>query len=145
MNNDWAPTLVEYAGATPDRVMDGRSLVRLIAGQDEPAWRQSMLIEFPPDGVEVATNLPCYMLRTKDTALTRAGTGGKILVHAETLEPTAGTLSDVEFYDLDVDSLQDKSLHASTQPKRVNQMNAMRERLHLIQGCSGDACRSLES
>jgi arylsulfatase A-like enzyme len=145
LNNDWAPTLVEYAGATPTRVMDGRSLVRLVAGVAEPAWRKSILVEFPPVGVTATTNLPYWMLRSKSPALTQDGKAVKVLVYAETLDPTSGALSDVEFYDLQADGLEDTSLNASTIARRVQQRNAMRDRLHQIEGCSGDTCRSLEN
>jgi N-acetylglucosamine-6-sulfatase len=45
-NIDLAPTLVHLAGATPRRVMDGRSLVPLVRNASTP-WRSDLLIEGP--------------------------------------------------------------------------------------------------
>ena len=42
---DIAPTIVELAGGTPGRQVQGRSLVPLLAGRS-PGWRRSFLVEY---------------------------------------------------------------------------------------------------
>ena len=46
---DLAPTLLELAGVTAEQNMDGRSLTRLLAGDQPNEWRSSFLIEYYSD------------------------------------------------------------------------------------------------
>lgn len=50
LNIDVAPTLLELAGLTPARAVEGRSLVPLLKGLDSE-WRRSFLIEYYSDKV----------------------------------------------------------------------------------------------
>lgn len=50
LNIDLAPTLLEIAGVSVPRAMQGRSLVPLLEGK-RPAWRNSFLIEYYSDKV----------------------------------------------------------------------------------------------
>lgn len=45
LNNDLAPTIADLADATPARVVDGRSLLPLIANPSIP-WRDTFLVEY---------------------------------------------------------------------------------------------------
>jgi len=47
---DVAPTLLEYAGVSATSVLQGRSLVPILAG-DSPDWRDSFLVEYYSDTV----------------------------------------------------------------------------------------------
>ena len=60
MNIDVAPTLLELAGESPPRTMDGRSLVPLLhgngavaSGSGGSAWRTASLSEFAEGGTQV--------------------------------------------------------------------------------------------
>src|SRR5262249_2245146 len=46
MNIDFAPTLMEAAGLTPPRDMQGRSLLPLFRGERPPDWRRSIYYRY---------------------------------------------------------------------------------------------------
>lgn len=138
LNTDWAPTVLDFAGVAPSgREPDGRSLAPLVRG--EAGGRRSILVELPP--VKAKAKRPGYFaLRTKDPSLTLDASGKQVLVYAE----MAGS-SDKEFYDLDADPLQVQSLHASTDSRRRQQMQAAAAKLGVLKACKGEACRSAEN
>jgi N-acetylglucosamine-6-sulfatase len=43
LTTDFAPSVLDIAGLTPGKAMQGRSWKRLAQGQDDPAWRQSFV------------------------------------------------------------------------------------------------------
>jgi N-acetylglucosamine-6-sulfatase len=143
MNIDWAPTIVEYGGATPDIAVDGASLVSFVDTATPPAGRRTVLIEHPCDGTLMSDHPPYDMVRTKDATFTGDKTGSTVLVYAETLNRNNAIVAK-EFYNLATDPLEDESQHASTDPQVQRQMQALAQRLHNLQACAGDACRQLQ-
>jgi arylsulfatase A-like enzyme len=143
MNIDWAPTIVDYAGATPDIAVDGTSLVRFVDTASPPEGRHTVLIEHPCDGTAMADHPPYDMVRTRDPALTQDPTGQAVLVYAETLNKRNEIVAK-EFYNLATDPLEDESQHASTDPKVQKQMKALAQRLDQLKVCVGDTCRQLQ-
>jgi arylsulfatase A-like enzyme len=144
MNIDWAPTIVDFAGASADLAMDGRSLSALVQGLEPQARRRSLLVELPADGTLSSDNRPFAMIRSKDPALTSDAGGQLTLVYAETYDDQGG-LTDKEFYDLSTDPLQLESLHTSQEAGRLAQMAALAERLRQLKTCSGAGCQALEN
>jgi arylsulfatase A-like enzyme len=135
-NIDWAPTILDFGGASADVAVDGRSLRDSASG--EPG-RRTILVEYPIDPVG---NSPAFAaVRSKDPRI--SGVVGDTLVYAETYDAT-GLVTDKEFYDLNVDPLQLTSLHNSTDPQRIKQMSALATRLHALKTCSGQTCRDLD-
>jgi N-acetylglucosamine-6-sulfatase len=145
LNTDWAPTLAEYAIATPTPLPDGRSLAPLLRDEPIDAWRQSFLIERPFDGVQTKQRFPHRALRTKDPEITGDAGGSTVLVYGESFNPVvANELTDIEFYDLLVDPYQIQSLNADKTVRRQQQQQTMKTRLESINVCTGDGCRAAE-
>ncbi len=141
MNVDWAPTILEVAGATGnvDLTMDGVSFVPWL-GNGSGQNRKSILVEHPADNKYNADHPPYTMVRTHDPAITGDTSGKTIFVYAETLN-AKNILSDVEFYDFSVDPLQDASLQKSKDPKRRAQMTALHNLLLSLKNCVGTQCQ----
>ena len=136
LNNDVAPTLADYAGATPGLAVDGRSLRPLIEGT-ATAWRRRFLVEHPPTGESYP--VPPYLaVRTAGSAT------GAPLSYVETYD-AAGTLTRArELYDLTLDPLQLTSLHADQSPLRVAQRRQLAQRLQELKACGGGTCQAIE-
>ncbi len=142
-NTDWAATIADYAGATPRRELDGRSLRGLVDGVSGAKGRTSILVEHPSDGRGVGVP-PHLMIRSKNASLTLDTTGQNVLVYAQTLDRQGTTVLDQELYDLDDDPEQLKSLDGSKATKRVWQMGNLANRLSQLRNCRGLGCRMLE-
>ena len=143
MNIDWAPTIVDFGGATPDIAVDGTSLVRWVDTANPPEGRHTVLIEHPCDGTAMADHPPYDMIRTRDSALTGDPSGQAVVVYAETLNKRNAIVAR-ELYDLATDPLEEQSLHNSTDPKIQRQMAALARRLDDLKVCAGDTCRQLQ-
>jgi arylsulfatase A-like enzyme len=139
MNIDWAPTIVDAAGAKPDIVMDGISLLPWLTG-DTGKDRLAMLVEYPRSNFFTPEHPPYRMLRTRDPAITGDPTGTKVFIYAQTLNQ-AMQVTDVEFYDLSIDPLQLQSMQDSPDPQRQQQMVMMSAQVQQLQNCKGAACR----
>ncbi len=67
-NTDWAPTLLELAGAEVPSFMQGRSLLPLLAGEEPPDWRQATYYRYWMNYAH--HDVPAhYGLRTKEFKL----------------------------------------------------------------------------
>jgi len=143
MNIDWAPTIVDYAGAMPDIAVDGTSLKGFVDTATPPEGRRTVLIEHPCDGTLMAGHPPYDMVRTKDSTFTGDPTGQTVLVYAETLNKHDAIVAK-EFYNLATDPLEDESQQNSADPTVQKQMNALARRLDQLKVCAGDTCRQLQ-
>lgn len=129
LNNDLAPTIAEFAGATPDIMVDGRSLIPLLRNPSLTIWRQRFLVENWSDNKLFSP--PYFAVRTSsgDTA-----TPNQLYVSYST--------GDQEFYDLATDPYQLQSLH--NQAGREEQIQILQNRLANLKVCAGDSCRIFE-
>jgi N-acetylglucosamine-6-sulfatase len=143
MNTDWAATIVDYAGAAPGRLLDGRSLRGLVEGDIAAAGRQTMLIEMPSD-TRTRRYPPYLAVRSRDPALTLDATGLKVLVYAQTYDRLGRTVVAEELYDLEEDPAQLKSLHKSKTPDRLTQKSNLAGRMMELKTCVGTQCSVLE-
>jgi N-acetylglucosamine-6-sulfatase len=117
-NIDVAPTILEAAGATAQRTVDGRSLLELV-GDRSVWWGRDLLIE----NGNGANNVPSYRaLRTNR------------FVYAEHL-----TTGEFELYDLEADPYQLRSLDGHPRYEKVQRDLA--ERLRLLKTCAGRGCQ----
>jgi arylsulfatase A-like enzyme len=125
LNNDFAPTMADLAGASIPSFVDGRSFAPLLTGSPPPSWRQAFLEE--GWGVEGGT-----LVRTP----THKGvhTQDHMFIEYDTKER--------ELYDLDFDpyQLQSKPRTGSNVPL----YSALETRLYNLRDCSGAACRTAE-
>lgn len=123
VNLDLPATFVELAGARPDRVLEGRSLVPLLGAAPPPesSWRQDFLIEhWREDGD--GDGIPGYSgVRTRAFKYLEYETGER------------------ELYSMEVDAEENNNLVGRTdQAAVIQQLSA---RLAQLRSCQGTACR----
>lgn len=121
LNNDFAPTVCEWAGALPTITVDGRSFVPLLTGS--PLWRNRFLAEHYEEEKPA-----WYMIRI--------GARGRLAKYAYYDATTD------ELYDLLADPAEMVSKHADGQYAKIRKY--MRKQLKLIVGCEGAECMALE-
>jgi arylsulfatase A-like enzyme len=125
-NLDLSATVVQLAGATPGRTLDGRSLAPLFAG-DQP-WRTAMLMEgadvLPLGGDETVYGY-YSAVRSADYIYAE---------HVNRQEKYVGA----EFYDLGADPYQLES--RPDDPKYQQLIAQLKPMLANLRGCSGDSC-----
>jgi N-acetylglucosamine-6-sulfatase len=114
-NIDLAPTIVDAAGATPGRVLDGRSLLPVIARPNVPLGRDLLVERGPGAGTFTALRAPNYFYA-------EYGNGER------------------ELYDLVRDPYELRSRHAN--PAYATVREDLAERLAHLRTCSGLACRT---
>ena len=114
-NIDLAPTIVDAAGATPARVMDGRSLLPVIANPGVPVGRDLLVVRGPGTGTFAAIRAPNYLYA-------EYGNGEQ------------------ELYDLTRDPYELRSRHADPAYAAVKADLALR--LAHLRACSGISCRT---
>jgi N-acetylglucosamine-6-sulfatase len=135
LNNDLAPTIADFAGVTPGRIMDGTSFRALMANPAHSPWRQRFLIEHWR-GSDFPLDPPTYFgIRT---APTERVTPNQLWVEYSDAEFSR------EFYDLNRDPYQLISLHRSQVPLRQQQMTSHRSWLSALRSCRGRGCQLLE-
>jgi N-acetylglucosamine-6-sulfatase len=117
-NIDLVPTIVDATGAAPGRVLDGRSLLDLVADPNV-WWGRDLLIE----NGRGANSVPAY----------RAIRTGRF-VYAEHL-----STGEYELYDLGRDPYQMFSLDAS--PRYASVQRDLASRLRLLRSCAGRGCQ----
>jgi N-acetylglucosamine-6-sulfatase len=126
-NTDLAPTIMDFAQATPGGVPDGRSLVPLLANPNRTPWRKQALL----------------MARTGQS-------DGYAGIRASDLSSTPNEVyiehstGEKEFYDLAADPYELKSLHSSNKKPYPAQRAALAALLAQLRTCAGATCRSLE-
>lgn len=134
-NNDFAPTLAEFASATPTRAVDGRSWISLLEDPTLDDWRKRTYIQ------HWSTTNTYAEVNTFSAVRTGKGAPeGEDLVLAEyriLLWPT-----DIEFYDIGADPYQLDSAHED--PAYETERETLGAFIEAFQECSGDACRALE-
>jgi N-acetylglucosamine-6-sulfatase len=114
-NIDLAPTIVDAAGATPGRVMDGRSLLSIIANPQTTLGRDLLVERGPGAGTFTAVRTPNYLYAEYGN-------------------------DDRELYDLIRDPFQLESRHAD--PAYAALRDDLAERLAHLRACSGPSCRT---
>jgi arylsulfatase A-like enzyme len=113
-NIDLAPTIAAVTGATPGRLLDGRSLLPILRDPNI-GWGRDLLVEREPGAATFAA------IRTPRYAYAEHGSGEK------------------ELYDLGVDPHQLQSRHADAAYEAVR--TRLAQRLFDLRRCAGDACR----
>ncbi len=142
LNNDLAPTIADFADATPDIPVDGRSLIPLLREPSRANWRKRFLVERsrdvidpsdPPDLAEFRKESPTY-------AAVRTGSLDTATPNQLYARYPGGSQ---EFYDLAIDPYQLQSLDDEV-GLRQQQIEILQARLANLKVCSGQSCRVLE-
>ena len=126
INNDFAPTIAELAGASPPSFVDGSSFAQLLSTSPPSSWRTAFLEEgwySEGDSIKVPTRKSVH---TQDHTLIEYDTG------------------EMELYDLDADPDQLES-----KPPSGNEQlySTLQTRLDALRGCSSTSipdCRTAE-
>lgn len=118
VNIDLAPTMVELAGASAGRVIDGRSLVPLLR-RKEVVWRNDFLLE------SFTAGRPFRGVRSQEWVYGEHYGGQGVIV-------------DLELYDLPADQYQLLSLHRN--PLYQPLIQQFQSRLAVLKSCHGQEC-----
>ena len=122
LNNDFAPTIAELAGASTPSFVDGSSFAPLLTSSPPSSWRTAFLEEGWPNG---ALQVPTHKsVHTQDHMFTE---------YLDTGEH--------ELYDLNADPYQ---LESKTQADAPQLYSTLQSRLNALRACSGAECRSAE-
>ena len=129
INNDLAPTFLEFAGARADISVDGRSLVPLLSNPNEKNWRSSFLVEhWKPEGFKPLEFLPTFKgIRTNS----------HLYVEYED--------SSREFYDLLNDPYQLDNQYDCTDLKCKKQIEILQDLLSDLKNCDNGKCQVVEN
>jgi len=123
LNNDFAPTISEFAGATPDIEMDGQSLIPLLDKTNPDKWRKKFLIEFWNQ-----SGIPTYSaIRTTDYLYVK---------YEDNFE---------EIYDLDKDPNQMDNRFFCTSTECTEQKHLLQKWLSDLKICGKGTCQILEA
>jgi arylsulfatase A-like enzyme len=131
LNNDLAPTIADFAGATPDIAMDGRSLIPLLKNPSLSSWRKRLLVEY--------WNSPSIPLLPTYSAV-RTSSADTETPNQLYVEYVGG---DQEFYNLASDPNQLQSLHQQG-GKPQQQVKILQNWLAQLRVCKGKSCQILE-
>ena len=115
VNTDFAPTFADLADA--EFQADGRSLVPVLGGNQDPSWRTSVLLERLP------TQQGYQAVRTDTYKYVEYNNGEK------------------ELYDLRADPYELDNIYDSADPSLLEDLKA---RLEALRDCSGEGCREAE-
>jgi arylsulfatase A-like enzyme len=105
VNIDLAPTMAQWGQASPNRVMDGQSLMPLLEGGDAQPWREDFLVEIfrhlpPSQNGDVI-----LALRTEHELYVEYRSGPR------------------ELYDLDADPYQLQNVYATANPAHIAELS----------------------
>ena len=121
LSNDLAPTFAALAGISM-RGADGWSFLPLLKGES-PLWRDAFLLENQKD-LRLSA-IPTYKaVRTQDYLYVEYESGER------------------EFYDLAADPHESENSFSDADPELLRKMH---DRLEVLKGCKGEACRTAEN
>lgn len=139
VNADLAPTILDVAGATPERILDGRSLFPF-ASDPERRSRRPILLE---TGIDPGDDLDQDDEPTAEAGEDPAAQGGATAYTAvrtrRFLYAEYGS-GERELYDLKEDPHQLESRHGDLRYARTRSVLA--RVLESLRACSGDSCRA---
>src|SRR5215218_1232953 len=125
LNNDFAPTIAELAGASTPDFVDGRSFAPLLTGSEPYTSRSAFLEEEWLFDATNTTDPPTHKgVHTQDHMFTE---------YVDTAEH--------ELYDLGTDPFQLQSIAQADNPQLYS---TLQSRLQALKGCAGPACRANE-
>jgi N-acetylglucosamine-6-sulfatase len=125
LNNDHAPTMMDIAGGSvpSSTFVDGRSFLPVAKGNAPADWRTAIMNERP---IPAGHGIPTYhAVMTRRYTYAEYDTGEK------------------ELYDRALDSYEQDSKHED--PDYADIMETLSSRLHDIEGCKDEACRTAEN
>jgi N-acetylglucosamine-6-sulfatase len=129
LNNDFAPTFADIAGAHVPKEVDGRSLLPLMEGKaSSEGWRTALLNERPlAGGYQEGRRIPIpayHALITNRYTYVEYETGER------------------ELYNRQEDPYQLESIHKTADPALLQALHA---RLMTLKACAGKSCEAAEN
>ena len=146
LNNDFAPTMLQLAGAGSQDDMDGRSLLPLLTGT-APPWRSDFLLEFHGTysfgGPIIDTLADVQQLIATQQRMwvpTFRGIRSDEWLYVEWY---SGTVHEYELYDMNADPGQLDNLVATPEgaEQYADVTTALQTRLEQLAVCAGATCR----
>ena len=128
LNNDLAPTILDFAGTESDISVDGRSLVSLLSNSQQK-WRNNFLIEhWKPDGFKPLEFLPTFKaIRTTSHLYVEYEDGSR------------------EFYDLINDPYQLENRYNCVDQTCLKQIEFLQALLLDLKNCGNGTCQLIEN
>ncbi len=138
VSNDWAPTIVGLAGATPTLAVDGRSLVPVLHGQNALA-RNAFIIEQGDGCLDTSPCTPTYL---GDYPVLESPYFGVRLANPPRLYVLYNSGSR-EYYDLDLDPYELTNLtNDAARQAEIQQLNSL---MNAMKTCAGAVCSIYET
>jgi N-acetylglucosamine-6-sulfatase len=136
LSNDFAPTIADFAGITPNLPVDGRSIKPLLDNPNLIDWRKRFLVEFQGqfDTSQVTFEVPAtprfLEVRTTELGVTPKR---KYILWED---------GSKEFYDLNTDPYELQSKHNdSSVQTQIQQLDLI---LGTLKNCGNGSCQTLE-
>jgi N-acetylglucosamine-6-sulfatase len=123
INNDFAPTIADLAGASVPAFVDGRSFAPLLSDLPPSTWRTAFLEEIWQEGGATVPPPTLKAIHTRRYMFVEYDTG------------------EHELYDLKLDPYQ---LESKPQAENEQLYSTLAKRLAKLRVCAGDACRAVE-
>ena len=127
INNDLAPTILDFAGTESDISVDGRSLVPILSQHNSENWRNKFLVEHWEGKSQLTKYLKTYKAIRTDS---------EIYIEYEN--------STGEYYDLTKDPFQLNNQIGCTEDSCKKQISNLKESLLLLKNCGGGTCQIIE-
>ncbi len=142
-NVDLAPTWAELAGAKADELVDGRSLVPILAGRTPSTWRHAFLIQHgdPTRRPDAATPTPSAPRGQMPRTRPRTGIPDFQGLRTRDYTYVEYVTGEKELYDLRTDPYQLDNIASKASPALLSELA---RRLEALYRCSAADCRSAE-
>jgi len=154
LNTDLAPTIVDFAGATPTIAADGSSLRPVLQNPQTSDWRKRIFSEWASYAgtvtptIDPLTDFPVSFVGAN---FLKVFPPAYNLVRTSPLDSATPNVSYIEYvtgarelYDLTLDPYQLQNLGESISPLQLNRITALSQWIQAARNCANGSCQALE-